>query len=374
MSILSEKLKSRLKRSYDTGRLRVLSARDPDLIDFSSNDFLGLVTSSSGTTTPCRKSLPGSGGSRLLRGTTDRMLEIEGELARFYQAEAALVFSSGYQANLGLISAIPERGDFVVYDEYIHASLRDGIRLGFARSAHFTHNSVSALQATLERVSKSVSGTIFIVIESLYSMDGDLAPIQEILKLASLFHAAVIVDEAHSTGVYGDRGQGITVQFGLHDRIFARLHTFGKGVGLHGACVVGSKILMDTLINYSRPFIYSTAPAPQFFEDIMHAHARVADAHEARELLQELSLYFNLTAAQYDIPIISEDSAIKAIILPGAEYCKSIATTLQSAGYDIRAIVSPTVPEGTERLRICLHSFNTQAEIERVLSCIATHR
>lgn len=374
MRILTQKLEARLKRSVESGRLRCLSAQDPGRIDFSSNDYLGLARSSSDTPPPCNQALSGSGGSRLLYGTTDRMLAIERELASFYAAEAALVFSSGYQANLGLLSALPRRGDFIVYDEYIHASVRDGIRLGFARSAHFSHNSVNALKATLERVSASVSGTIFVVIESLYSMDGDFAPLEEILSVTEFFDAALIIDEAHSTGIYGNHGEGLSVQHDLHDRIFARVHTFGKGVGLHGACVVGSKVLIDALINYSRPFIYSTAPAPKFFEEIMHAHQRVAASHTARVRLHELGAYFNLTARQYDIPLLSEDSAIKAILLPGTEYCKSIATDLQNDGYDIRAIVPPTVPEGAERLRICLHSFNTETEIQGIVSCIASHR
>ena len=360
-------LEQRLNTVREEGRFRELILPQQGAVDFSSNDYLGLTRQSIAS----EHGGAGAGASRLLGGTSERMLEVETELARFYSSEAALIFASGYQSNLGLCSALFERGDYVLYDELVHASIRDGIRLGHARSANFEHNNPDLLREKIARVREKVHGNLYVLIESLYSMDGDVAPIREFVSVCKDFNAALIVDEAHSTGLYGKNGAGLVVELGLTDEVFARVHTFGKAAGMHGGCVVGSTVLIETLVNFSRPFIYTTAPSESFFNGILEAHTRLAQADSARTAVRELSLFFNKRAAELDIELVAADSPIKAVVVPGNAACRKAASTLQEASLDVRPVLSPTVPIGSERLRICLHSFNTKEQVERLLSLIA---
>jgi 8-amino-7-oxononanoate synthase len=368
MSVVENRLAGRLQQVADEGRRRALAPICGDLTDFCSNDYLGFAREAIKNT----DKNSGSGASRLLSGTTDIMLNVESELADFYGVESAVVFSSGYQANLGLLAAVAERIDYILYDEFVHASVRDGIRLSYARSSKFEHNSARSLRDKLERVHKEVMGKVYVCVESLYSMDGDCAPLESLLAVCQEFDAALIVDEAHSSGIFGDSGEGLVVSLGLESDVFARVHTFGKAIGLHGACVAGSRVLKEVIVNFSRPFIYTTAPPDHFFVSIAGRHREVGLAADRRFKLWDLSEYFNKKAAALGITALSLDSPIKAVVYSGNERCRQAAAILQDAGFDARAVLSPTIPEGSERIRICLHCFNSTASVDALLEVLSS--
>ena len=246
---LDKKLINKLNYRKEEGTLRSLSSFE-GFIDFFSNDYLGFSNLDY-----LHSKIGGSKGSRLISGTSSFVLELEKSLAQKFNSESALIFNSGFDANLGLLSSVLQRSDIVIYDEFVHASIRDGIRLGNAKSYAFKHNSTLDLRTKLERFGKGV----YVVIESLYSMDGDIAPLNDIVALCNEFEAYLIVDEAHSGGTYGKNGVGLISEFNLDHQIFAKIITFGKAFGCHGAVVLGSNLLIEYLINFSRPFIYTTA-------------------------------------------------------------------------------------------------------------------
>ena len=336
-------------------------------VDFTSNDYLGVVRSGKlSEMLADQKFQSGTGGSRLLSGTKNYHLNAEKELADFFKAETAVLFNSGYTANLGLLSSILKRGDEVIYDDLSHASIKDGIRLGLARAAKFLHNDLNDLRSKLERASSGA----YVVVESVYSMDGDLAPLKEMAALCEEFGAFLIVDEAHSTGIYGPRGAGLVVAEGLEQKVFARIHTFGKAMGCQGAVVVGSKLLKEYLINFSRPFIYTTAPAEHEVQTMLSSLKVVALAEKERELLQRAVGTFRTLAAGSNLNLLDSKTQIQGIEIPGNEQVKRIADQLRNLGFDIRPIRKPTVPEGRERIRICLHAFNGEEELKKLVKSI----
>lgn len=345
-------LESKLAARSESGSLRQLKLL-PGLVDFCSNDYLGLARQ------PVHSDpLPsGSGGSRLLSGNSARAENLEAALARFHEAEAALIFNSGYDANLGLLSCVPQRGDTILYDYLSHASLRDGIRLSFADSHAFAHNDLDELETRL----KKGRGRQFVVTESVFSMDGDQAPLKEMAAICQRYAANLIVDEAHATGIIGPRGVGLVQALELQSACFARIHTFGKALGCHGAAVLGSQLLKDYLINFSRPFIYTTALPEASLFAIENAYSLFPEMEQERMRLQELTAAF----ARLEIPYLHQASAtpIQAVQVPGNQAVSRVARYLQQAGLDVRPIVYPTVPAGTERLRIVLHSYNTHAQL-----------
>ncbi|MDP4245062.1 MAG: 8-amino-7-oxononanoate synthase [Bacteroidota bacterium] len=364
--------------------------------DFCSNDYLGIATNglieahlppsaSAPAPHPLRH---GSGGSRLLAGNYPLIKETERHIASFHESEAALIFNSGYDANLGLMSAIPQRNDIVLYDHLSHASIRDGIRLSFARSFSFAHNDLADLQHRLESVtaqppafqpaSVPPSGPtsnppapphqVFVVTESLFSMDGDQAPLPEIVRLCDRFGAHLMVDEAHATGVIGRQGEGLVQSLGLEHKCFARVHTFGKALGCHGAAVLGSASLRDCLINFARSFIYTTALPESSVAAIRAAYDLFPGMTRERQRLQEWIERFHQAPIRYER--LNSHTPIQVVIVPGNDEVKSVSDQLQAAGLDVRPILYPTVPRGAERLRIVLHSFNTPAEIDRLVGCL----
>ena len=229
---MDQKLQDKLNKRIEVGTLRSLSSFD-GYIDFYSNDYLGFSKLKSTSTA----SSFGSTGSRLISGTSREALNSEIYLAEYFDSKAALFYNSGYDANLGFFSSIPQRGDLVLYDEFIHASIRDGVRLSFANSKSFNHNDLTDLELKLSHF----EGVKYVVVESLYSMDGDIAPLIKISDLCEKFKAYLIVDEAHSGGVFGEKGKGLVYQMNLQSKIFARLITFGKAFGSHGACILTSQ-------------------------------------------------------------------------------------------------------------------------------------
>jgi len=360
--MLEALLKKRLDNRAEMGLLRTLRYNDPSLIDFTSNDYLGLARSTSLAERIHERSGPsspnGATGSRLLSGNSPQHEAVEKKLAHLFKSESALLFGSGYNANLAVLSALPQRGDTILYDELSHASLKDGARLSLAKRLNFKHNDLHDLESKL----KHAQGQAFIVVESIYSMDGDQCPLAELVTLAEKHNAIVVLDEAHSTGVVGLEGSGLAVSLGLEDRIGVRVYTFGKAMGLHGACVAGSKILMNYIVNFSRPFIYTTAMPFQQLTAIDCAFDYLSENIHLQDTLREkISLYVSAVEGLSHRTI--SHSAIQTLIVPGNENIRRVAGQLQGKGYDVRPILSPTVPAGTERLRICLHTYNTREQI-----------
>ena len=327
---MDSKLIDKLNKRKTEGTLRSLSFFD-GMVDFCSNDYLGL----SYIETKNLSTKHGSTGSRLISGNSKEAEQCESFLANYFDSEAALVFNSGYDVNIGFFSAVPQRNDIILYDEKIHASVRDGIRLSFATSFSFEHNSIQDLAAKLERC----NGTVYIAIESLYSMDGDLAPIEEIAELAEKFGAYLIVDEAHASGVVGQKGKGIIDHLSLNSKVFVRIITFGKAYGSHGAAILGSLKLKEFLINFARSFIYTTALSPSTF-------ARIKQMVEFSH------------------------SEIELIGIGDIKKTKNLSLLLQQNNFAVKPIYSPTVKKGEEGIRICIHSFNTYEEIRNLCKII----
>jgi len=331
-------------------------------VDFCSNDYLGLAS-----VLKSRIHKPadtGSGGSRLLAGNYPQIEALEKSIAGFHEAPAGLIFNSGYDANIGLLSAIALKGDTILYDQLIHASLRDGIRLGYAQSFSFEHNSPSSLEQRL----RQAEGTVYVVVESLYSMDGDLAPLVEIAELCERYNAHLIVDEAHATGIIGSRGEGLVQQLNLESKCFVRIHTFGKALGVHGAIVLGSDFLRSYLINFSRAFIYTTALPPSTVSHIEEAYRIFPGMSKERQRISQLVDYFR--AANLKFSRVDSNTAIQGVFVPGNAQVVHAAEALETAGMDVRPIRYPTVPKGSERLRVILHAFNTVEQVERLFQIL----
>jgi 8-amino-7-oxononanoate synthase len=365
-----ERLNEQLNKRNAENALRSLQLTS-ELVDFCSNDYLGFAQNEE-IKHYLQEQLPqlrklGATGSRLLQGNYTLIEHTERFIAGFHQAPEALFFNSGYEANSGLIASVVTRHDTIVYDELCHASLREGIRLSSATAFAFKHNDVEALQEKLSRA----KGQKFIVIESVYSMDGDICPLTAIVNIAKQFDAAIILDEAHATGVIGPLGAGLAQHLNVHNDIFARVHTFGKAIGSNGAVVLGDNTLKQFLINFCKPFIYTTAPNYLQVLAVKKAYQLLsAGAVSKSKLFENIQYFKTITARFKHITILPSDSAIFSVIIPGNAEVKLAATYIQNAGYDVRAVLSPTVPEGKERLRICIHHFNTEAEILRLVKLL----
>ena len=357
-------IKDKLEQRKDDNSFRELKFNN-NLVDFCSNDYLGLASEQEIHMLDTIKQF-GSTGSRLISGNFKQAVEVEVYLADFYKAESGLIFNSGYTANVGLFSCIAQRSDTIIYDELIHASIRDGIKLSNANSFSFKHNDLLALMNKI----KKAKGNVFIAVESIYSMDGDEAPLQKIVEICKEFDAALIVDEAHSCGIFGEKGEGLVVEHGLENDVFARVVTFGKAFGCHGAVVLGNKLLRDYLINYSRSFIYTTALPITAVLTIKSSHQFLLKNLDKIERLRGLISYFKKSIVNNQLSIINSDSPIQCIVVPGNDKVRKLAIDIQNKGIDVRPILAPTVPKGEERLRICLHSFNTEQQVEDLIKLI----
>lgn len=339
-------------------------------IDLCSNDYLGISRklASIHLSPTSEYGVMGATGSRLVSGTTRAHEDLESFLAEFHGVSAALLFGSGYEANVGLLSSIGTRHDTIIYDELVHASMRDGIRLSAARSFSFRHNDLDDLRRKISQA----RGDLFVAVESLYSMDGDLAPLRELCELCEELGAYLIVDEAHATGVYGTRGEGLVQGEGLESRVYARVHTFGKGVGYRGAIVVGSETLREYLVNFARPFIYSTAPDLLTLRYIDTAYRLMAEAQEERARLRVLIDGVRALRSEFsELSFLESDSPIQGVVLPSNERVLAAEGALKRAGFFAKAIRSPTVPDGFERIRLCLHAYNTLDEVRECIARIA---
>lgn len=357
-----EYLQQKLDEKKSFGTLRSLIYAN-DKIDFSSNDYFGFAQSGILNEID-REGLPsGATGSRSITGNSALAEATEQLIANFHNRQAALIFNTGYMANVGLFSCIAVKGDTFISDEYIHASIIDGMRLSYANRLRFKHNDV----ADLEKKLKIATGKIFVAVESIYSMDGDEAPLTAIANLCKQYAALLIVDEAHATGVCGDNGDGLVCKYKLEKEVYAVVHTFGKALGLHGAAVTGSRVLRNFLLNQARSFVFTTALPPHNYLLVQKAYSLLPAAD--RNKLQQLVNYFReKIGAISNISFIESHSPIQGIMVGDNFRTRSLATHLFDKGFFVRPILSPTVPVGKERIRICIHSFNTPDQIDRLLN------
>ncbi len=353
------------------GRKRRLSV--PAGQDFSSNDYLGLSRS------PYLRQVAqnaiadgiahGSGGSRLLGGNHPEHEALEAFAASHYGAESSLFFGSGFAANTALFATLPQTGDLLLYDELIHASVHDGMKLGRAEFTAFPHNDCSAVEQEIRNWRTSGGrGTIWIAAESLYSMDGDRAPLADLARLADMHDAMLVIDEAHAVGVYGEGGRGLSGDIGRQENVII-LRTCGKALGGEGGILTMPKILREFFINRARPFIFSTAPSPLTAHLAQHAIAYVADnpslqAGLAGHIALTRDCFSGLSLGDY------QDSQIFPIILGEDRVAADVAARLQGHGFDVRAIRPPTVPAGTARLRISLTLNVTQDDIRNLSAAL----
>ena len=362
-------LQESLDKRRAAGLERKLLLTD-DLIDFSSNDYLGFAQNPSfAAASVTSKTTHGSTGSRLISGNSLLAEQTEKNIAAFHNAESALIFNTGYMANVGLFSSIGDKNSCFIYDEYIHASVHDGMRLSLAQRFKFKHNDVDDLAKKLETTE---GGKKYVAVESLYSMDGDFAPLTEIAAVCQKYNVALIVDEAHATGVYGAKGEGLVTQLGLESAVWARVHTFGKALGVHGAAVVGSDLLRQFLINHARSFIFTTALPPQAYQYIQHAYDLLPQADRTK-LFELIDYFIKKSSSCTNLKghfLINPASPIQGIGLANNQEVVSLARHLSQNGIFAKAILSPTVPKGAERIRICLHSTHTFAQIDQLFAAV----
>jgi 8-amino-7-oxononanoate synthase len=352
-------------------RLRALAPRRG--LDFASNDYLGLAESPAyraAAAAALERGVPlGAGGSRLLRGEHPEHAALEEEAARFFLAESALFFGAGFAANEAVLSTLPQRGDLVLYDALIHASCHEGIRLSRAESRVVPHNDAEAFEAALRdfRASNANAGA-WIVVESLYSMDGDAAPLSALADIAARWGAFLVVDDAHATGVYGPNGRGLAYALEGRENVIA-LHTCGKALGLSGALLTLPAVLRDFLINRGRNFIFATAPSPLLAACVRAALPLIAKAEDRRTALA--ARVARLGAGLNRVGVAASGTQIQPAIVGADGAAVDLAARMQAAGFDIRAIRPPTVPEGTARLRVSVTLNVSEADVDAMTERLA---
>lgn len=363
-------LAARLQERQAAGNLRQLPGRLTG-VDFCSNDYLGLgrrLEAEAGQHSLLNEAAPLGQGARLISGDDPAWATVEAAVAYLHRAPAALIFPTGFQANISFFAALCGRGDLILYDKLVHASIREGIRLSAARSYGFRHNDIDHLRELLGRFPAERT---YVVVESIYSMDGDEAPLAQLADCCRTAGAALVVDEAHAGGIIGPAGAGLCVEAGIEAQVFARLITLGKGIGAHGAAWLGSVLLRDYLVNFAGGFIYSTAPGVHFWARIAAAYRALPTADAERQRLQERIAYFRASCPpELQEKLLPSRTPIQVLVVPGNDACRAAAASLQAAGLAVKAILHPTVAHGAERLRICLHAFNSEAEIDRLFAVI----
>lgn len=381
MKNIPKSLSQKLQQREQNNALRKLPVFN-NLIDFASNDYLGFARSEEIFNQTHQYLLEnnikinGATGSRLISGNHSLYQITEDFIANFHQSETALIFNSGYDANLGFFSSVPQRNDIILYDELCHASIRDGIQVSNAKAYKFQHNDFEDLERAISKQLETRNPqleTFYVVTESVFSMDGDAPNLEELSNLCEKYNCHLVVDEAHALGVFGDFGQGLVQSQGLQNKVFATIMTFGKGLGCHGAAILGSQELKSYLVNFARSFIYTTGLSPHSVATILIAYQHLNSEKEAIQKLKQNIQFFNQEKLQMGLKplFVYSKSAIQCAIIPGNGKVKSIATQLQENGFDVKAILSPTVPEGQERLRFCLHSYNSEKEMSEVLRLLS---
>ena len=368
MKSLPKKLEKKLNIRKSTNALRSLPVDINEKIDFISNDYLGLgqceILFEKTHQMLLANNLKhnGSTGSRLISGNHKLYKALENQLSQFYNAQEALVYNSGYNANIGLFASVPQRNDIVLFDEFIHASIRDGISMGVAKHFKFSHNNIEDLERKLNKFANQYEN-IYVVTESVFSMDGDSPDISKLITSCKKHKARLIIDEAHAVGIMGENFNGLVEA----EKCFAKIVTFGKALGTHGAAILCRTDLKEYLVNFSRSFIYTTALSPHTIASIKVAHESI-DNKKIDSLTRNIKYFKSLTSKlNLQDLFISSNSAIQSCIIKGNDNVKTIANKLMSQGFDVKAILHPTVPKNEERLRFCIHSFNTEKEIDALL-------
>ena len=364
---MSEKLSARISRRLSEIEAKGLKRRlaSPRGIDLSSNDYLGLARDErlkNAMIEGIRREGVGSTGSRLLRGERDCFAAVEKQFAQWKNAERALYFNSGYQANIGVMQTFAEEADVVFSDELNHASLIDGIRLSRAGKVIFRHLDFEDLARSMRET--DCAGQKFLVTESLFSMDGDIAPLDQYAALCWETGANLIVDEAHAVGVYGADGSGLIEEFGIADEVFLSINTAGKALGAAGAFVAGSDGAIEYLIQKARSFIFSTANVPAVADALKIAIEIAGIESERRARLLYLAKFLRAKLNENNIFVSADNSQIVPIIVGESEKTVRVAEKLQAEGFDVRAIRPPTVPENTSRLRVSLNANLTEEALE----------
>lgn len=371
-----KKIQEKLQGRVQNNALRTLPITKGN-VDFSSNDYLGFATSETIFKKTHQFLLDrniqqnGATGSRLLSGNHKLYQEVEAQLCTFHNSEAALLFNSGYDANIGFFSSVPQRGDIIMYDEFIHASIRDGIGMSNAKSYKFKHNELSDLQQKIQKIKQSNTADqeIYVVTESVFSMDGDSPDLKALVKFCKEQDVYLIIDEAHALGVFGEYGKGLLQELNLENEVFARIYTFGKALGCHGAVILGSETLKNYLVNFARSLVYTTGLSPHAVASIKIAYDELSQTTAIKRLHKNIQSFQEATR---NLNFIPGNAAIHCCILSGNDIVKSTAKIVQEKGFDVKPIVSPTVPKGKERLRFCLHSYNTETEIKAVINTLQT--
>ena len=366
MSDLNMSIDDNLAKRKEQHLFRQLFIDGPGA-DFISNDYLGfsrLIRVENDPDSYLDKN-HSSSASRLLGGNTKLIEEVENEIAAFHEFESALYFNSGYNANTGLFSCLLSRHDTYIFDELIHASVRDGIRQSLAHNFSFKHNDVGDLEEKI----KLAKGNVVVAVEAVYSMDGDMAPLIKIAEVCKRYNVSLIVDEAHSIGVFGKEGRGLVHELDLCNEVFAVVYTYGKAMGCHGGAVLSKKNLRDYLVNFSRPFIYTTAPSSHQVMAVRTAYSLLTSpVREKNKLsLKKNILFFVETMMAQSNKQNVIHSHINKFMIGNNEKAIVIAQHLRDKGYICRPVLSPTVPLGTERIRINLHAFNTMEEISGLI-------
>lgn len=371
MNAALARYESALSSLATQNRLRTLSPRTGR--DFSSNDYLGLAASPrlriALIEALARGTAIGAGGSRLLRGNHPEHEELELKAATFFHAERTLFFGSGYAANFALFATLPQHEDLVVHDELIHASARDGLRAGRAPSIEAKHNDITSFEDAIDTWRTAGGrGQIFIAVESLYSMDGDRAPLCDLMALANRHSAFLLIDEAHATGVFGMDGRGLAADFEGSENVIV-LHTCGKALGCAGALLTLPRVLCNFLVNRCRPFIFSTAPSPLMAVATLETLAILKEEPQHRANLSRLVAFAGHHASARGLTI--SGSQILPVIIGDDEAAMQIASNLQERGFDVRGVRPPTVPQGTSRLRISITLNVTEADIAELFAALA---
>ncbi|APD05933.1 8-amino-7-oxononanoate synthase [Flavobacteriaceae bacterium UJ101] len=361
---LPKRLILKLEERKNNHVFRTVKPSNKNKKDFFSNDYLGYARNKRHFVSN------GSSGSRLISGTHKEHIHVEKFLATFHKGESSLVFNSGYDANIGFFSCIPQKGDIVLYDELIHASIRDGMRLSLAKHYRFKHNDLEDLEKKIEQQEKNT--IIYVVVESIYSMDGDSPDFKKLKELVQKYSIYLIVDEAHSLGLYGEKGAGLLALHNLEDDCFARLYTFGKALGRHGAVWVGSQDLTDYLTNFARSFMYTTALPSSLMQEIHEQYSTMEHDDKTREKLNQNILYYQkmIKKEKLEDSFSLNNTPIQSFFNENKSFLIQVSKELNEKGYNVKPIYAPTVPEGKERLRISLHSFNTFKEIDELIGCI----
>ncbi|WP_281541524.1 aminotransferase class I/II-fold pyridoxal phosphate-dependent enzyme [Maribacter aestuarii] len=380
-----KRLKQKLEERVKEDSLRVLDY-EQGLVDFTSNDYLGLAKDETLFSKTFQLLLTkniaenGATGSRLLTGNHSLYETLESLLSSFHMAESALVFNSGYDANIGFFSSVPLRGDLIFYDELVHASIRDGMAMSNAKSYKFPHNDITGLQEKISAVLKGSKpekdAEIYIVTESVFSMDGDSPDLKALAQFCTNNKYRLIVDEAHAVGIFGKNGEGLVQELKLQGNVFARIVTFGKALGAHGAAILGPSSLTAYLLNFARSFIYSTGLSPHCIATVISSYEYLKDdSQEERQRLKRNINFFKEKAVKLNLQehFVVSNSAIHSYIISDNTRVKSVSKKLKDKGFNVKAILYPTVPLGQERLRFCIHSTNSEEEIGLVLELLSNY-